>query len=264
LSERSKAVLLAFLNLLGFIGTVAVNALANILPINNKATGELSDSYPNLFVPTALTFAIWGLIYALLFVFIVYQFVVAFRKNTWEKGVVRKAGIFFIISSVLNMGWIFAWHYEQVLLSLIIMILLFISLLIIYLRLRIGRSDASKSEKICSHIPFSVYIGWITIATIANVTAFLVNINWNRFGLSDQIWTLLVIAVGILISLGMLFIRKDIFYNLVVVWSFTGILLKRISDKGADDLYIVIISIAGIAALMLGIIFQIIRRKKLY
>lgn len=261
---KPKKIFLSFLNLVGFLAIVIVNALAVILPINNRTTQELSDKYPNLFVPAGLTFSIWGIIYILLAFFIVYQLIAAFKEKIGEKGLFEKIGVIFFISAVLNVGWILAWHYEIVWLSLVIMLMLLASLLAIYLRLKIGKSGARASEKVFGHIPFSVYLGWITIATIANTTALLVKMGWDRFGLSEQFWTVLVIAVGIVIALAVLFIRNDIFYCLVVDWAFIGILIKRLGDKTTPALSVIITIIIGLAVITIGIIVQKIRSKSLY
>jgi hypothetical protein len=262
--SRSTRILYSFLNLIGFAAVVIVNALAVILPINNLTTQQLSDKYPNLFVPAGITFSIWGIIYILLLLFIFYQFAIAFRKNSEERGIFEKIGILFFISCIFNVAWIFAWQYEIVWLSLIIMILLLISLISIYVRLGIGKAEIRNSQKILANIPFSIYLGWITIATIANVTAFLVKINWNKFGIGDQLWTIIMIAVGVLITLIILFSRNDIFYSLVVVWAIIGILLKRMADNSMPDQSVIIASIAGISIIGLGIIIQLIRKKKIY
>jgi len=264
MNKKPTKILLSFLNLIGFLAIVIVNSLAVILPINNKTTEELSDKYPNLFVPAGITFSIWGIIYILLALFIVYQLVAAFKEKIKDKGLFEKIGIIFFISAILNVGWILAWHYEIVWLSLVIMIALLVSLLAIYLRLKIGKSDARVSEKVFVHIPFSVYLGWITIATIANVTALLVKSGWGRFGLSEQFWTVLVIAVGIFIALAVLFIRNDIFYSLVVDWAFIGILIKRLGDKTTPALPVIITIIVGLAVITIGIIVQKIRSRSLY
>ncbi|MGM0366892.1 MAG: hypothetical protein ACQEP5_10235 [Actinomycetota bacterium] len=264
MGTKTKNILLSFINLAMYAGVVAVNALATILPINNKTTGQLSDQYPNLFVPAGLTFSIWGLIYILLGIFIVYQVVAAFRNRQQDRSLFEKIGILFILSSIFNMAWIFAWHYEVVWASLIIMLLLLLSLISIYLRLNVGKSKAVASEKYMVHLPFSVYLGWITIATIANVTALLVDIGWRRFGLSEQFWTVAVIAVGIIITLGILFTRNDIFYSLVVVWALLGIMLKRLADTATADLSVTIAAIAGMAVIGLVIIVQLIRKKRAY
>ena len=260
--SRPTKIFLALINLIGFIATVAINALATILPINNKSTGELSDQYPNLFVPAGITFSIWGLIYILLAIFIVYQFIIAF-KRTEDRGIFEKIGILFFLSCIFNSAWIFAWHYELVWLSLIIMVLLFITLLSIFIRLGIGKSQAPMSEKILTHINFSVYLGWITVATIANVTAFLVVINWNGFGITEALWTVIVMAVGAIIAILMVFIRNDIFFSLVVVWAYAGILIKRMQAPVAMQ-SVILTSIIALALIGLSIIIRLISRKKIY
>ena len=257
---KSRVLSLSILNILGFLGVVIVNALAVTLPINNKTTEQLSDQYPNLFVPAGLTFSIWGVIYILLAIFVIYGLIIAFRKDTQKLSFIENIGILFFISCLANIGWIFAWHYEILPLSLVLMLLLLGSLITIYLRLRIGKSDSTRIEKYLVHLPFSVYLGWITIATIANVTALLVDVNWNTFGLGEQFWAVAVIIVGIAIALSILFTRKDVFYCLVVDWALLGILLKRLADSTPVQ-NVIVITIIGMVFISIGIITQIIRRK---
>jgi len=260
--NRSRLVLsLLILNLLAFLGTVVVNALANILPINGITTGELSDLYPNLFVPAGLTFAIWGVIYILLAIFVIYQFVPSVRRDTRKVEFVQRIGPLFFISSLANIGWIFAWHYQILPLSLVFMLILLGCLMAIYLRLHVGKSQATRTEKYLVHLPFSVYLGWITIATIANVTALVVDINWNTFGLGEQFWAVAVIIVGIAIALSILFTRKDIYYCLVIDWALLGILLKRLSVTTAPDQSVVVATIVGLVLITGGVIAQAIRKK---
>jgi len=260
--NRSRSVLiLSILNLLGFLGTVAVNALANVLPINNITTGALSDLYPNLFVPAGLTFAIWGLIYVLLGIFVIYPLIPSVRRDPQKVDFVQKIGPLFFISCLANIGWIFAWHYQILPLSLIFMLILLGCLLFIYLRLNVGKSETTRAERYFAHLPFSVYLGWITIATIANVTALLVNINWNTWGLSEQFWAVAVIIVGIAIALSMLFTRKDIYYSLVVDWALLGILLKRLSVTTVPDQTVVIVTIVGLVLITGGVVAQLIRKQ---
>ncbi len=252
---------LSILNLIGFLGVVIVNGLANALPINNKTTGVLSDQYPNLFVPAGLTFSIWGLIYILLAIFVIYGLVIAIKKDAQKSSFIEKIGYLFFVSCIANIGWIFAWHYESLPLSLILMLVLLGCLLWIYLRLRIGKSDSTQTEKYLAYLPFSIYLGWITIATIANVTALLVDTNWNAFGLGEQFWAVAVIAVGIAIALSILFTRKDIYYCLVVDWALLGILIKRLAVETTPDQSVIVITIIGLALITVGIIIQIIRKR---
>jgi hypothetical protein len=261
MNKNSHILSLSILNLLGFLGTVVINALATILPINNITTGELSDLYPNLFVPAGLTFAVWGLIYVLLGIFVIYPLIPSVRRDAQKVDFVQKIGPWFFVSCLANIGWIFAWHYQVVPLSVVLMLILLGSLLAVYVRLNIGKSEATRAGKYLVHLPFSVYLGWITIATIANVTALLVDINWNAWGLGQQFWAVAVIIVGIVIALSVLFTRKDIFYSLVVDWALLGILLKRLSDTTMPDQSVVIVTIAGLAIVTVAVIAQLIRRK---
>jgi hypothetical protein len=261
MNKSRGALSLSILNLLGFLGTIIVNALANILPINGVTTGELSDRYPNLFVPAGLTFAIWGLIYVLLGIFVIYPLVPRVRRDSQKVEFVQKIGPLFFVSCLANIGWIFAWHYQVLPLSLVLMLILLGCLLAIYLRLNVGKSEATKAERYLGHLAFSVYLGWITIATIANVTALLVDINWNTWGLGEQFWAVAVIIVGIAIALSVLFTRKDIYYSLVVGWALLGILLKRLSVATVITQSVVVAAIVGMVLITFGVIAQLIRKK---
>lgn len=253
--------LLAILNLLGFIGTLVVNGLANALPINNRTTGELSNQYPNLFVPAGWTFSIWGIIYLLLAIFVVYQLGCAVRKGPHGTSFIEKTGWLFIVASAANMTWIFAWHYERIVLSLFVMLILLGSLVAIYLRLDIGRSSATRAERYFVHLAFSVYLGWITIATIANTTVLLVTLNWNRFGLSEAFWTVAVVLVGIVLAMTALLRRRDIFFALVVDWALLGILFKRLAADSEPIRSVVTVVTMGLVLITAGIIFQLARRR---
>ena len=242
--------LLKSLNLAAFLATIVVNALANTLPINGKTTGELSDLYPNLFVPAGLTFSIWGLIYLLLAVFAIYQIAAPFRSSA---DFLHRIGPLFIITSAANIGWIYLWHYQKVSASLIMMLVLLASLLAVYLRLGIGVRGASWRERLLVQVPFSVYLGWITVATVANVTAVLVHVGWNRFGASQELWTVVVLIVAALITLAVLFTRNDLFYALVILWAFLGILIKRLAVDSPPSRAIIVtlgITMAAIAIVL--------------
>jgi len=259
MGKTRSLIILSILNVLGFLCVVIVNALANAIPINNKTTGQLSDQYPNLFVPAGLTFSIWGLIYLLLAVFCVYSMIIALKTDE-KSSFLNSISILFFLSCMANVGWIFAWHYEILPLSMLLMVLLLACLIAIYLRLSIGKSDASSQEKYLVHLPFSLYLGWITIATIANATALLVAANWDAFGLGEQFWAVAVILIGMAITLIVILQRKDIFFGLVVDWALIGILIKRLFDPVPYQ-GIIVTTIAGLILISLAITFQIIRRK---
>jgi len=259
MNTRRSQIILSVLNLVGFLGTVVVNGLATALPINNKTTGELSDKYPNLFVPAGLTFSIWGIIYLLLAMFAVYSLVSAIKGGS-RASFVNKIGAVFFLSCIANTGWIFAWHYEFVPLSLAIMLLLLGFLLAIYMRLGIGKKGPTKKEQYLVHLPFSVYLGWITVATIANVTILLVNANWNRFGLSEQFWAVAVIVVAIGITLSVLLRRQDIYYALVVDWALVGILIKRLGSSVPAE-SVIAVTVIGLVVVTAGIVTQMVRNR---
>lgn len=252
---------LCILNFIGFIGTIVVNALANILPINGNTTGDLSDKYPNLFVPAGFTFSIWAVIYVLLGIFAIYHLILALKKNITNSPYIERIGLLFFISCLANIGWIFAWHYEILPLSLSMMLILLGCLIAIYLRLNIGKSETTKTEKHVAHIPFSVYLGWITVATIANVTALLVDMNWGALGLSDQFWAVAVITVALVITILIIELRRDVFYSLVVDWALFGILMKRLAADTPGGENVVLLSIVGMVVITTLILIQVIRKK---
>jgi hypothetical protein len=259
-NRRTSRIVFSILNIIGFLCTVIVNVLANALPLNNKTTAALSDQYPNLFVPTGLTFSIWGIIYILLGIFVVYSMICALKWDA-KGSFIDKIGILFFLTCLANIGWIFVWHYQIVPLSFILMLVLFGCLLAIYLRLSIGKSEAAKKEKYMVHLPFSVYIGWITIATIANITAVLVDAKWNTFGLGEPFWAVVVLIVSIAITLAMLLRRKDIFYCLVVDWAILGILIKRLTIDTVPVQSVIITVVIGLVLITMGILAQIICRR---
>jgi len=179
----------------------------------------------------------------------------------------QQISVLFIVSSIANSTWIFLWHYEYVGLSLLAMIILLLSLLAIYNRLNIGRSIGSMAQRLCVQVPFSVYLGWITVATIANITAFLVSVNWDGFGISELNWTIIIIAVATFLTILMLALRKDIAFSLVVLWAFLGIWMKRTTLPNTTiDMNVattITIAIIFIAIGLLAIIgYQLIRKKE--
>ena len=247
-----KFKLLSISNFIAIILTIIINSLANILPFNGKYTGELSDQIPNLFVPAGLTFSIWGVIYISLIAFGIYQLVNVFKDNKNEIENLKKIGLYLIVGSFANILWVFLWHYEQVFLCLIFMIILLISLIIIYIKLNIGIFDVDIKEKMFMHVPFSIYLGWITVATIANITAVLVKLNVGELYLAEEIWTILLLIITTLLTLIVLFKRKDVAYSIVIIWALLGIAIKRLSD---DPIYGIQNNIAYIAIIMIVVIF---------
>jgi len=218
-----KIILLQSLNVLAFAVTVVVNGLASSLALNGRTTAEVSDLYFTLVTPAGYVFAIWGVIYALLLVFVVFQAL----PNQREKPFLTQISVLFILSSVLNVVWLFLWHYDQIVLSVALMFALLTTLIVVYFRLGIGKSSVSLKERVFVRLPFSVYLGWITVASIANVASALVAVKWDGFGLANDVWAVIVIAVALLITLGVIATRKDVAYSLVIVWALVGIAVNQ-------------------------------------
>lgn len=252
MSSLKHSVQLQAANVVAFIITIIINALDRISPLNGKTTGEISDLYSNLFTPPGYVFLIWFVIYVLQLVFVVFQ---ALPKQR-GKNFLSKIGYLFALSSILNVLWLFLWHYEQIVLSTIPMFALLGTLIAIYLRLQIGRSGVSLGERLAVHLHFSVYLGWITVATIGNVAAALTAINWDGWGISEVNWTILVIIVAAVITLAVVITRRDIAYSLVIVWAFTGIIVKQSENQ-------ILVSTAGacIAVILIALAVRIISKR---
>lgn len=246
------------LNIILFAIMITANTLANTLPINGFTTGELSDMYPNLFVPAGVTFSIWGLIYLLLLIFVVTQTVAAFSEKASKYLLSPLASWAFALTCVLNSLWIITWHYQMVFLSVVVMLLFLATL--IYL---VKRMDSERIENFWSRfavkLPFSIYLGWISVATIANITALLVHWNWNGFGIPENIWTIIMIGAGTFLAATMMLKRADIFYALVVIWAFYGIIIKR---EASEPLYPEIIAAAWASiVIQAGYVIYILTRR---
>jgi len=247
MSDSKGFGLLQVANAVGFAATAVVNILANALPLNGKTTAELSDAYPNLITPAGYVFSIWGVIYVLLMAFVVYQLLPGHRDETF----IGRIGYLFLFSCAANISWIFLWHYEQVLLSVPVMFALLGSLILIYTRLGIGRSDVGRRERLLVHLPFSVYLGWITVAPIANVAAALVSMGLDSLSLGEPAWTALMIAVAVVVTILVIYTRVDVAYSFVIIWALGGIIAKQ----GTVQI-IVFSSGAGIIAILAAIVVR--------
>jgi len=209
-----------YLNLILFAGMIVMNYLANSLPLNGKTTGDISDAWPNLFTPAGVTFSIWGIIYILLVIFCVIQFTTSYHVA------ISRVGWLFGLSCVFNALWIVAWHYERLPLSLILMAGLLICLIWINIFIKDLPDGFIKAG-------FGVYLGWICIATIANITVLLVSNGWQGFGLSGQTWAIIMIVVGAVIVSLTIWRMSNPYIGLAVVWAFAGIMIKRQDDYRA-------------------------------
>nr|WP_300004019.1 hypothetical protein [Tissierella sp.] len=246
-----------------FFIMIATNALANILPINGITTGAVSDSYPNLFAPAGITFSIWGVIYLFLFLYSIYQFgILQGEEDPYKEEIFKKIGLMFSLSSILNTIWILTWHYGLLWASVPIM--LGILLLLIYINSITKNAELSLKDYIFIRFPFSIYLGWITVATIANITALLVKIGFNGFGISEEIWTVAVLIIGLIIASLTILRNRDPAYGLPVIWAYIGIYIKHISKDGWNAEYgtVIFAVVASIVILVMAEIYTLFNLKK--
>lgn len=235
---------LPFINILATVIALAVNVLASALPLNGKNTGAISDQFKVFFVPAGYVFAIWGVIYIAWIAFSIYQVLPSQRDNPR----LQRIGWWYALSGVLNAGWLFTWHYELFPLSVVVMVSLLLTLIAIYVRIENGRVQVSVAEKWCVNIPFSVYLGWISVATIANITDLLYYWRWDGFGIAPEVWAVIMLAVATTLGLAMALTRGDVAFLLVLVWSFIGIAAKQAPTPiVANSAWVM----AGLVALMI-------------
>lgn len=233
MENKQKVESMAYLVFLSYVIMITFNVLANAIPINQQTTGQISDSYFNLFAPAGFTFAIWGLIYIWLFGFVFYHW--RWQKTKKQAKALLRVQQLFIVSSLLNAVWIVAWHNHIIWLSLLIMIGMLLCLIQIAKTIRTMRLH--QKERWFLQMPFSVYLGWISIATIANITTWLVAINWNRFSISATTWTILVLIIGFIITSIYTIRFRDLAYGLVGLWAYIGIFVRHSASDGLAGMY---------------------------
>lgn len=254
---------------LTYVAMIAVNGLANALPINGRTTGAVSDAYPNLFAPAGLTFSIWGVIYLLLGAHVLYQFGL-FRPPAPEDradrparvALLERVGVLFSLSSLANIAWILSWHYDLIGLATVLLATMLVLLILITRTLL--AADLSPRERMFVRLPFSVYFGWITVATIANITVWLVSIGWDGFGIAASTWAVVIIAVGAVIGTAVILRDADIAYGLVLVWAYLGIWIKHTSPTGfnGDHPMVSATALVGIALFALACAVAVLRQRR--
>ena len=207
-----------------------------------------------MFAPAPFTFAILGVIYILQAIFVLYATGVI-KKPCISKNALMLTSIMAIILNLLNIGWLFAWHYNQILISTLIMILILVTLILITIHLH--KQKVSGICKLFLNIPFLVYLAWITIATIANITTLLVSVGWDGFGLAPSIWTTIIIGVATLISMVTALYFNCTFYVATIVWALAGILTKHLTTFNGVYENVVYTTIVAMFLMVLTAIFII-------
>jgi len=232
--------------------TIILNVLANALPFNGQGTGEISDRFSILFVPAGYVFSIWGLIYVGLILFTVYQA----RNSQKENPLIEKIAPAYWIANIANAVWLFLWHWEYFPLTLLAMLTILVSLIALYLQFGKTKSPLTSSELWLVKVPFSIYLGWISVATIANFSQVLFFAGWNGLGLSPAIWTVIMLAVAAALGILMLLREKDYAYAAVLVWAFIGI-----ASKQADNPTVFYSAWAATGLIILGSLISFFKKR---
>ena len=249
----SKDTLRQTANVLSVLIALTVNILASTLPLNGQNTGEISDRFPVYFVPAGYVFAIWSIIFIGWIAFAIYQFQPAQKENPR----LQNLGYVFAISGLFNAAWLVCWHYNWFGLSVLVMLTLLVLLIVSYLKLNVGLTPVNTAERWNVDVPFSIYLGWISVATVANISSWLYFVNWNGFGITPQAWAVVMIAIASVLGLLMTVTRRDSGYVFVLAWAFAGIAVKQAGVP------LVANAAWGGAVLALGLaIYSIIARRR--
>ncbi len=224
----NRDILRQFTNLSAIIAAFAINVLANIAPFNGLTIGEISNTVLGgvLITPANYAFAIWGVIYLGLIALGVYQGLPSQRQNP----TLRRMGYLLVFSSLAQIAWVFLFQYQLFALSLVAMLAILLPLIGIYQRLEISKHWVSRSQKWFVHIPLSIYLAWISVATIVNVALTLYKLGWNGWGISPQVWTAIALLAGAAITATLIIQRADMAFTLVIVWAFVAIAVRQV-DK---------------------------------
>ena len=243
-----------------FVGVIAVNALANILPINGYNTGQISAFYPNAFVPAGFTFSIWGVIYLLLLSYTIGYTYYTFKRQQYPKAYlfIEHVNTYFLLTCIFNMAWIVAWHYLQIELSVLIMLFFLSTLIQLFLKTKSMAHDLTLTQRFILQTPFIVYLGWISVATIANITALLVAYKWTTLSIAPVYWSAAMILIAIVLAAVMLIKFKAVPFALVVAWALWGIY----NAQGPAAPILARLTAVGIGVLISAVLFRFIQNLR--
>ncbi len=224
-----------------YLVMIAVNALANILPLFGRTTGGVSDDFPSLFTPAGYTFAVWGVIYLLLAAFVVYQVLPGTRNDAR----LVAARPLFVLSCAFNVAWLVSWHALLIPLSELFIVALLLSLIALYLRAGLWRAPAPAVERWLLDVPFAIYLGWVSVATVANTTILLLDLGFDG-GANAPAFTVALVVIAAVLGLLAVVTRRDWAYALVVAWGLGGVASARSGEVASVS------TVALVCALLLA------------
>lgn len=246
-NSKPNDLLRSVLVLIAAIATVAFNGISQAIPVGGRTSADVSNQYTTFFTPANYAFAIWGIIYLLIMAFAIYQVLPSQRQNPNT----RKVSWLFILSCILNCVWITLFQYDQILISVIVIIGFLLSLIAIYVRLDVGHTKVSTADRWLVHLPFSVYLGWLCVATIANISVFGVAQGWtDPLGIAGPTWAAIMLVVASMVGLIIAITRRDVGFILVFGWAFMAIVNKQsatpiVSTTALIMTVVLVVALAG-------------------
>lgn len=255
---------LAILNAISFFIHLSLSFLIQLKVFNTKDVGEISDQYLSLFTPSAQTFLIWPVIYASLTAFSIYHLIKAYKTDKSDPANldVRKIGLSFIINNLFTAAWLVAWVNDEIFITVPLILVQLATLIIIHIRLQIHDASRSFASKAFTQLPLSIYLGWISIATIANTSTWLTSIGWNGWGVSRINWTITMIAIATFLTVGVINRKKNVFFGLVVLWAFYGIMMKRTMENPVEYEPIIVVAYGAMGIVAVSCLFGLIRNLR--
>jgi len=251
------------LNAVAFLVQLCMTVLIQLKQVSDYTVGEVSEKYPSLFTPAGITFSIWGIIYLSLAVFCLYHIASAWAKpaNHPANIATERMGEWFILANLAAAFWLLSWVYEEIGLSVTLIFIQLLCLVAIHQRLGMYDTRAGAASRWLTQFPLSIYFGWITIATMANVSSYLNATPWDGWGLDPVDWTTILIGVAVFIAILVMAIRRNVLFGLVIAWGLYGIILKRMEVDSVLYYHILRTAWIGISLLGLVAVVRIIKNK---
>ncbi len=236
------------------VAVIAINIIAVTLPLGGRSTGELSALYQNLFTPAGYTFSIWSVIYLGLITFTLYQLLPSLSDNVR----VQRIDILFCVTCFLNVAWLFAWHFQWLGISLVVMALLLATLAVMYTMLTGRKGRSTATHRLMVVLPIRVYFAWICVASLANLAAWFAARDWVGAGLSELQWALLMVAISAVLALLALATKRDIAFAAVIIWALIGVAVGQWGESSP----VVMTAIGAATATLAAIVWLVMRRRQ--
>ncbi|RZK48761.1 MAG: tryptophan-rich sensory protein [Pedobacter sp.] len=253
---------LAIVNAIALAVTIFINYLSNTGVLNGNTMSTISDRYENYFTPAGYAFSIWGLIYLTLAGFVIYGIRNAFNDKFKADDTLINVGWWFLISCIANSLWVVTWLYDYLAISVVLMIIILICLLKIIVNTKSKLNILAVPNYLFNYLPFSLYAGWISVALIANMAAFLTSLGWNGFGINPINWTIVMIVVAGIVNVFMVLSRNLRAYGLVGIWALFAI--ANANQGNSEAIKIIYICYVIVLAISIAVIISLFNQRKIF